>query len=195
MKYVLETIVLCWGMALTQYIFDKLYIKNSYLDFNRYLRKKRSVIEGSHFYLWFWFSFTWLIRELLFRWPNGLTLDLVKKRLYWVDAKLNTISVCNWDGSNRKLVLFSASTLRHPFSITTFEDWLYWTDWDRAAVFRANKFTGKDLAPITATEMVQVTFPDFFTFRTSQKIFAESNGNSRVSSVSPTWCRKPLPAS
>ncbi|XP_030748487.1 very low-density lipoprotein receptor-like isoform X1 [Sitophilus oryzae] len=88
------------------------------------------------------------------RWPNGLTLDLVKKRLYWADAKLNTISACDWDGQNRKLILFSANALRHPFSITTFEDWLYWTDWDRAAVFRANKFTGKDLSPITATEMV-----------------------------------------
>ncbi|CAH1121148.1 unnamed protein product [Ceutorhynchus assimilis] len=89
------------------------------------------------------------------RWPNGLTLDLVKKHLYWVDAKLNTISVCDWDGRNRKLILFSITALRHPFSITTFEDWLYWTDWDRAAVFRANKFTGKELGPVTATEMVQ----------------------------------------
>ncbi|KAG5899803.1 hypothetical protein JTB14_010242 [Gonioctena quinquepunctata] len=89
------------------------------------------------------------------KWPNGLTLDLVKKRMYWVDAKLNTISSCDYNGRNRRVILFSPDKLRHPFSITTFEDWVYWTDWDKAAVYRANKFTGRDVKPITATEMIQ----------------------------------------
>ncbi|XP_066155596.1 very low-density lipoprotein receptor-like isoform X2 [Euwallacea fornicatus] len=115
-------------------------------DWGQEPRIERAGMDGSH---------RQAIVTYDVRWPNGLTLDLVRKRLYWVDAKLNTISVCDWDGRDRKLILFSTTALRHPFSITTFEDWLYWTDWDRAAVFRANKFTGKDLSPITATEMVQ----------------------------------------
>ncbi|KAF7287770.1 hypothetical protein GWI33_003404 [Rhynchophorus ferrugineus] len=115
-------------------------------DWGQEPRIERAGMDGSH---------RQAIVTYDVRWPNGLTLDLVKKRLYWVDAKLNTISACDWDGQNRKLILFSETALRHPFSITTFEDWLYWTDWDRAAVFKANKFTGYDLAPITATEMVQ----------------------------------------
>ncbi|XP_026472209.1 low-density lipoprotein receptor isoform X2 [Ctenocephalides felis] len=89
------------------------------------------------------------------KWPNGLTLDLVRKRVYWVDAKLNVISSCNYDGSDRRMILYSADTLRHPFSITTFEDWIYWTDWDKMAVFKANKFDGHDVQPITATQMLQ----------------------------------------
>lgn len=89
------------------------------------------------------------------KWPNGLTLDLVKKRVYWVDAKLNTISSCDYNGRSRRVILFSPDTLRHPFSITTFEDWVYWTDWDKFAVFKANKFTGKDVQAVTATEMIQ----------------------------------------
>lgn len=89
------------------------------------------------------------------KWPNGLTLDLVKKRVYWVDAKLNTISSCDYNGSNRRLILYNTEYLRHPFSITTFEDWLYWTDWDKSAVFKANKFTGKEVQAVTATEMVR----------------------------------------
>jgi Low-density lipoprotein receptor repeat class B. len=88
------------------------------------------------------------------KWPNGLTLDLVKKRVYWVDAKLNVISSCNYDGTERRVILYSPDALQHPFSVTTFEDWVYWTDWDKQAVYRANKFTGKDIAPITATHMV-----------------------------------------
>ncbi|CAO1412555.1 unnamed protein product [Diamesa serratosioi] len=89
------------------------------------------------------------------KWPNGLTLDLVTKRVYWVDAKLNVISSCNYDGTRRNIVLYSTETLRHPFSITTFEDFVYWTDWDKEAVFRANKFTGKDVEPVTAMHMLQ----------------------------------------
>ena len=36
----------------------------------------------------------------LVRWPNGLTLDLVMEKLYWVDAKLHVIGCSNFDGSN-----------------------------------------------------------------------------------------------
>ncbi|XP_020811864.1 low-density lipoprotein receptor isoform X1 [Drosophila serrata] len=89
------------------------------------------------------------------KWPNGITLDLVRKRLYWVDGKLNIISSANYDGSQRRQVLYSGEYLRHPFSITTFEDYVYWTDWDKQAVFKANKFTGEDVEPVTAVHMLQ----------------------------------------
>nr|CAA03855.1 lipophorin receptor [Locusta migratoria] len=89
------------------------------------------------------------------KWPNGLTLDLVKRRVYWVDAKLNVISSCNYDGSGRRVILYSPEHLQHPFSVTTFEDWVYWTDWDKQAVYKANKFNGKDVSAITATHMLQ----------------------------------------
>lgn len=89
------------------------------------------------------------------KWPNGLALDLVLKKIYWADAKLNVISSCNLDGTGRRVVLFSQEYLRHPFSITTFEDWVYWTDWDQQTVYKANKFTGKDVVTVTATHMVK----------------------------------------
>lgn len=98
------------------------------------------------------------------KWPNGITLDLVKKRIYWVDGKLNVISSANYDGSQRSQVLYSGEYLRHPFSITTFEDYVYWTDWDKQAVFKANKFNGMDVEPVTATHMVSV-FPKLFLFK------------------------------
>lgn len=90
------------------------------------------------------------------KWPNGLTLDLVKERVYWADAKLNMISSCNYDGSGRNVVLFSIDTLRHPFSITVFEDSMYWTDWDKETIFKANKFDGRDVEPINGLHMVSV---------------------------------------
>ena len=77
-----------------------------------------------------------------------------------VDAKLNVISSCNYDGTGRNLVLHSTDTLKHPFSITTFEDYVYWTDWDKEAVFRADKFNGKDVEPVTALHMVRSCIND-----------------------------------
>lgn len=81
---------------------------------------------------------------------SKIQLSLTKQ----VDAKLNVISSCNYDGTGRNIVLHSTDTLRHPFSVTTFEDYVFWTDWDKEAVFRANKFNGKDVEPVTALHMV-----------------------------------------
>ena len=44
------------------------------------------------------------------------------------------------DGSNRHAAL--AASVPHAFSITIFEEWMYWTDWNHKAIERANRFTG-----------------------------------------------------
>lgn len=36
------------------------------------------------------------------RWPNGLSLDLVNERLFWIDAKLNIVGSANLDGTNSR---------------------------------------------------------------------------------------------
>jgi len=82
------------------------------------------------------------------KWPNGLTLDLVQRRVYWVDGKLNHIGSVDFDGRNRKLVLQSPESLPHPFSITTFEDELYWTDWGNQTLYQANKFDGSGVKQV-----------------------------------------------
>ncbi|KAF6216065.1 hypothetical protein GE061_000403 [Apolygus lucorum] len=115
-------------------------------DWGKEARIERAGLDGSH-------------RQKLvsydIRWPNGLTLDLVRKRLYWVDAKLNLISSVNYDGTGRKVVLRSTESLHHPFSISVFEDYVYWTDWDKQAIFKANKFNGSNVTAITALRMLQ----------------------------------------
>lgn len=95
------------------------------------------------------------------KWPNGLTLDLVQSRIYWVDAKLNIISSCDYDGMDRRLVLHSSVVLKHPFSISTFEDWIYWTDWERHTIYKANKFTGKNFQNIIPLHMVSAIIDNY----------------------------------
>lgn len=52
--------------------------------------------------------------------PNGLCLDYDNKKLYWIDAKLNSISNAELDGSNIRIILQRAQIV-HPFSLTVFE--------------------------------------------------------------------------
>ncbi|XP_034485345.1 low-density lipoprotein receptor-like isoform X6 [Drosophila innubila] len=109
-------------------------------------RIERAGMDGSH---------RTTIINYDIKWPNGITLDLVLKRIYWVDGKLNVISSANYDGSQRRQILYSTEYLRHPFSISTFEDYIYWSDWEKQTVFKANKFTGEGVEPITAVHMLQ----------------------------------------
>lgn len=58
--------------------------------------------------------------------PSSLVIDYesTNHRLYWCDAKLNTIESSNLDGSNRVVVIHGE--LHHPISMDIFEDQLYW---------------------------------------------------------------------
>ena len=47
-----------------------------------------------------------LVSEKLY-WPNGLTLDLPAKRVYFADARLDYIEYCNYDGTGRRQLVVS----------------------------------------------------------------------------------------
>lgn len=76
-----------------------------------------------------------------------IVLTLIR-RVYWADAKLDYIEFCDYDGLNRRTVLSSSSHLQHPFSITLFEDSVYWADWTSNAVLRGNKFSGGNITKL-----------------------------------------------
>ncbi|XKL63596.1 hypothetical protein PGB90_005960 [Kerria lacca] len=77
-------------------------------------------------------------------WPNGLTLDIANKRIYFADSKLDFIDFCNYDGTGRQQVVAGSHYLLHPHSLTLFEDTLYWTDRQLNRVLSAHKFRGKN---------------------------------------------------
>lgn len=77
-------------------------------------------------------------------WPNGLTLDIMNKRLYFADSKLDFIDFCNYNGSGRQQVVAGSHYLLHPHSMTLFEDTVYWTDRQLNRVLSAHKFRGKN---------------------------------------------------
>jgi hypothetical protein len=80
--------------------------------------------------------------------------------------------------------------LKHPFSITLFGDWMYWTDWDRNAIFQADKFTGKSASLVANSSMVNVFDPIdlFLGLLTNNDDLADPHGHSCLPSVSATGC-------
>lgn len=66
-----------------------------------------------------------LVKDDIF-WPNGLTVDLGTETIYWVDGKLNFLQAMNWDGSNRRTIV---QNLSYPYSVTLFQQKIFWTDW------------------------------------------------------------------
>ena len=77
--------------------------------------------------------------------PNGLSIDFKARLLFWVDADTNMIECANLDGTRRRKV---AGSLPKPFALTLFDDYMYWTDWKKESIERANKTNGKNRTTI-----------------------------------------------
>lgn len=72
-------------------------------------------------------------------WPNGLAIDNEAYRVYWVDADLDAISRCDFDGHHFEYVLRNHLWIRHPFAITVRKNEIYWNDWALNAIFYTEK--------------------------------------------------------
>ncbi|XP_054717262.1 low-density lipoprotein receptor-related protein 6-like [Uloborus diversus] len=77
--------------------------------------------------------------------PNGLTIDFVERRLYWIDIDTLKIEYSDLFGNHRVQVL---DNLTDPYSLTIYEDFMYWTDWKTNSINRANKTSGGNITVI-----------------------------------------------
>lgn len=91
------------------------------------------------------------VQKLTGEWPNGITLDYAMKRIYWIDARSDSIHTTTYDGRDHHLVIRDTETLSHPFSISVFENHVYWTDWRTNSMIRANKWNGTDISVLHRT--------------------------------------------
>lgn len=82
-------------------------------------------------------------------WPNGVAIDYIAERLYWVDAREDYIASCNLDGNNVIKVIANDGRVSHPFSVAVFKDNMYWDDWKQNSIFMADKDHGVAIERIT----------------------------------------------
>ena len=68
-----------------------------------------------------------------------MAIDYEQGRLYWTDAQLDRIESVDFDGKNRLVVV---SNVMHPYGITVYNSFVYWTDWQQKSVERADKLSG-----------------------------------------------------
>lgn len=86
------------------------------------------------------------IRELFTKpqivWPNGITIDYIAERVYWVDASKDYIASCDLQGKTFKTILEHDNRVAHPFAVGVYKDLMYWDDWKMNSVFAADKDHG-----------------------------------------------------
>lgn len=75
-------------------------------------------------------------------WPNGITIDHISERIYWVDAREDYIGSSDYDGKRFKKVIFDDDRVSHPFAVAVFKDTMYWDDWKQSKIFLADKEHG-----------------------------------------------------
>ncbi|KAJ7422821.1 nidogen 2 [Willisornis vidua] len=71
--------------------------------------------------------------------PNGLTFDPFSKLLCWADAGTKHLECTFPDGTGRHVI---QNNLNYPFSIISYANHFYHTDWRRDGVIAVNKDTG-----------------------------------------------------
>lgn len=93
---------------------------------------------------------------------------------------------CSWFACVRQVILKSEPV--HPFGLAVYGDYIFWTDWVRRAVQRANKYVGTDM------KLLRVDIP-----QQPMGIIAVANDTdsckdapgSPVPAVSPLWAPAP----
>ncbi|KAK6642297.1 hypothetical protein RUM44_014020 [Polyplax serrata] len=81
-------------------------------------------------------------------WPNGITIDHIAERIYWVDAQQDYIASSDLDGKRLKKVIVGDERVSHPFGVAVFKDYVYWDDWKQSNIFYADKDHGISVHPV-----------------------------------------------
>ncbi|XP_054165416.1 low-density lipoprotein receptor-related protein 6-like [Oppia nitens] len=71
---------------------------------------------------------------------NSLTIDYSEHRLYWIDIESHKIMSSSLDGNNRNVIL--KESLRQPYTLTVYQNYVYWADWETNTIEKAIKSNG-----------------------------------------------------
>lgn len=75
-------------------------------------------------------------------WVNSITLDYTLRTIYWADAHFDYIASMSYYGTNRREII-GRPVVAHPFAISVFHNFLFFSDWTKRAIIKVGKFNGK----------------------------------------------------
>lgn len=85
-------------------------------------------------------------------WPNALASDHSSDQLYWADAKLGRIERIDLKTRKRYQLVKEIST--SPFSLTQFENRIYWSDWAGNDIRTCDKTSGNNTKSLMQTDNI-----------------------------------------
>jgi hypothetical protein len=81
--------------------------------------------------------------------PVALTVDAIKKRLYWADRKYDHIETCDYYGMRRFIVASGSRNLPHTVSLELFESTIFYADHTKLGIMKFTRHTVTSEANIT----------------------------------------------
>ncbi|XP_067239526.1 nidogen-2 isoform X2 [Chanodichthys erythropterus] len=116
--------------------------------------------------------------------PEGIAVDTVHRKLFWVDSGKDRIETSDLDGRNRKVLIDSDLVNPRAITVDAKSGILYWTDWNRDAP----KIESSSLEGHKRKVLVQVglMLPNALTldFTTNKLCWADA-GSKKLECISP----------
>jgi hypothetical protein len=75
-----------------------------------------------------------ILRDENIVWPDVLTIDLVLKKVIWINRDLNTFSSIDFDGNN--FLTFGTFESTSNLFMDIFDDYIYWTQYYENSIFK-----------------------------------------------------------
>lgn len=68
-------------------------------------------------------------------WPTALTIDFIRRKLYFADARKDYIGMIDFEGHNRIMIVDQKTRFTgHIFAMANYESRLFWSDWHSSSV-------------------------------------------------------------
>ncbi|KAF4102024.1 hypothetical protein G5714_016824 [Onychostoma macrolepis] len=116
--------------------------------------------------------------------PEGLAIDVARRRLFWVDSTSDKIETANLDGSDRRVLFDTDLVNPRAIIVDSPTGTLYWTDWNR----EAPKIESSSVDGRNRRVLVQdgIGLPNALTYdsNTRQVCWADA-GTKRLECISP----------
>jgi hypothetical protein len=84
-----------------------------------------------------------LFNSSVVSWPNGIAVDHLSSKIFWVDAKRDYIASSDFDGNHFHFVI-QGELAPHPFALGVFKNYIYFDDWNLQQIVLINKNDGSD---------------------------------------------------